>query len=287
MDSISITKKVDRKNLVLRYIILSFCMFCSALLFNLVQLPTNLVSGGTSGVAIILDEIFHFNPAITILSLSIVLLLFSFVFLGFAKTTGSVVATILYPVFVDLTEPIVTQIPIDTSDLLLIAIFVGVASGIITGITYKIGFNDGGFSIVSQILYQYFHISISTSSLYINGIIVLVGGAIFGWTMVMYAVIVIYIKSVLMDRVILGISHNKTFYVITSEEERVKQYIMKELKHGVTVFPVKGGFESKRRHVLMTVVPNRDYFKLTEGVKEIDASAFFIASDSYQASGGE
>ena len=217
MDSISIIKKVDRKNLVLRYIILSFCMFCSALLFNLVQLPTNLVSGGTSGVAIILDEIFHFDPAITILSLSIVLLLFSFVFLGFAKTTGSVVATILYPVFVDLTEPIVTQIPIDTSDLLLIAIFVGVASGIITGITYKIGFNDGGFSIVSQILYQYFHISVSTSSLYINGIIVLVGGAIFGWTMVMYAVIVIYIKSVLMDRVILGISHNKTFYVITSE----------------------------------------------------------------------
>lgn len=108
MDSISITKKVDRKNLVLRYIISSFCMFCSALLFNLVQLPTNLVSGGTSGVAIILDEIFHFDPAITIFALSIVLLLFSFVFLGFAKTTGSVVATILYPVFVDLTEPIVT-----------------------------------------------------------------------------------------------------------------------------------------------------------------------------------
>ena len=80
MDSISITKKIDRKNLVLRYIILAFCMFCSALLFNLVQLPTNLVSGGTSGVAIILDEIFHFDPAMTILALSIVLLLFSFVF---------------------------------------------------------------------------------------------------------------------------------------------------------------------------------------------------------------
>ena len=96
MDSISITKKIDRKKLVLRYIILAFCMFCSALLFNLVQLPTNLVSGGTSGVAIILDEIFHFDPAMTILALSIVLLLFSFVFLGFTKTTGSVVATILY-----------------------------------------------------------------------------------------------------------------------------------------------------------------------------------------------
>lgn len=223
----------------------------------------------------------------TILTLSIILLFFSFVFLGFSKTTGSVVATLSYPLFVDLTEPIVRQISIDTSDVFLIAILVGVVSGIVTGTTYKIGFNDGGFSIISQILYQYFHISVSTSSLYINGVIVLVGGAIFGWTMVMYAIIVIYIKSILMDQVILGISNNKTFYVITAEEEQVKQYIMKELKHGVTVFPVKGGFEEKRRHVLMTVVPNRDYFKLTEGVKEIDASAFFIASDSYQASGGE
>lgn len=287
MDSISITKEVNRKNLVLRYMILVFCMFCSALLFNLVQLPTNLVSGGTSGVAIILDEVFHFDPAMTILTLSIILLFFSFVFLGFSKTTGSVVATLSYPLFVDLTEPIVRQISIDTSDVFLIAILVGVVSGIVTGTTYKIGFNDGGFSIISQILYQYFHISVSTSSLYINGVIVLVGGAIFGWTMVMYAIIVIYIKSILMDQVILGISNNKTFYVITAEEEQVKQYIMKELKHGVTVFPVKGGFEEKRRHVLMTVVPNRDYFKLTEGVKEIDASAFFIASDSYQTSGGE
>lgn len=287
MDFVHITKIIDRKNLFFRYIILLFCMFCSALLFNLVQLPTNLVSGGTSGVAIILDEVFHFDPAWTILLLSFFLLILSFIFLGIPKTAGSAVATISYPIFVNLTEPFTSQIIIDTSDLLLIAIFVGVVSGIITGITYKIGFNDGGFSVVSQILFRYFHISISMSSLYINVIIILFGGLVFGWTMVMYAIIIIYIKSLLMDRVILGISHNKTFYVITAEEERVKQYIIKELKHGVTVFPVKGGFELKRRHVLMTVVPNRDYFKLTEGVKAIDSSAFFIASDSYQAIGGE
>lgn len=62
---------------------------------------------------------------------------------------------------------------------------------------------------------------------------------------------------------------------------------MNSLKHGVTIFDVKGAFLEKKRKVLMTVIPNREYFKLKEGIKEIDEKAFFIVTDSYQVYGGE
>lgn len=283
----NILEKIKKKHLVYRYFVLVMCMILSALSFNLLQLPTNIVSGGTGGVAIIIDHVFGFNPSLTIFVISSILLVISFIILGPEKTSGSVVATILYPLFVELTLPIVTLISIDTSDMILISIFIGIINGVIQGFTYKVGFSSGGFAIVSQILYQVKKISAATSSIIINGIIVIFGGLIFGWTMVMYSAIIIYISSIVMDKVLLGISKNKTFYIITKKESIVKDYVLKTLGHGITIYSVKGGFEENRKHVLMTVVPNRDYFKLTHGVKEIDESAFFIVEDSYQTSGGE
>ncbi|OLA93623.1 MAG: hypothetical protein BHW64_06295 [Candidatus Melainabacteria bacterium LEY3_CP_29_8] len=74
--------------------------------------------------------------------------------------------------------------------------------------------------------------------------------------MVLYAAIILYIYSVVLDRVLIGVSKNKALYIITSKEEELCNYIMKDLKHGVTIFDVKGAFLEKKRKVLMTVIPN-------------------------------
>ena len=90
-----------------------------------------------------------------------------------------------------------------------------------------------------------------------------------------------------MDKVLLGVSNNKAFYIITSEEEKIKDYILKTLEHDVTIFDVKGGFKAQKRKVLLTVVPTRDYYRVTEGIKLIDKDVFFTATDSYQVEGGK
>ena len=152
---------------------------------------------------------------------------------------------------------------------------------------YKTGFSNGGLPIISQILYEKFKIPISKSSLIINGVIVIMGGVFFGWTMVMYALIVLYINSFMLDKVILGVSKNKAFYIITNKDLLVKNYIIEKLGHSVTVFDVKGGFLEKKRKVLLTVIPTREYFSVTEGIKSVDSDAFFLACDAYQVEGGK
>ena len=72
------------------------------------------------------------------------------------------------------------------------------------------------------------------------------------------------------DKVVLGISDNKVFYIITDKDEEIKTYIMDYLKHGVTIFDVKSGYKNKNDNVLMTVLPTKDYYRLREGIKEID-----------------
>ena len=166
------------------------------------------------------------------------------------------------------------------------SILIGILLGITNGLMYKVGFSNGGLNIISQILYKYFHISLGKTTMVINFIIVLIGGFYFGYNMMLYAFIIIYISGVTIDKVILGISKNKAFYITTSKEAKVKEYLINTLHHTVTIFDVKGGFLEKKRKVLLAVVPTRDYFKLKEGIKEIDSKAFFVVTDAYEVKGG-
>lgn len=280
-----IMKSIKRKNLLIRLGILCIALFISAISFNLLQLPINLVTGGTSGVSIITNHLFNIKPSYMLFGLSLTFLILSVIFLGIEQSSGAILATFLYPLFVDITSKVTEFIKIENSDMLLLSIFIGIIAGITNGLIFKVGFSNGGFNVISQILYKKKKISISTSSFLINLIIVVTGGYFFEWTMVMYAIIVLYINSIVVDRVLMGISKNKAMYIITHNEEEVKEYILNDLNHGITTFDVKGGYNNEKRKVLMTVIPNSEYFKVTEGVKSIDKKAFFIVTDSYQVFG--
>ncbi|MCI8347191.1 MAG: YitT family protein [Bacilli bacterium] len=277
---------IKKKKLISRYVMLVITLLISAFLFNFLIVPTKIVTGGVNGVALLMNHLYDFDNSVVILGVSIILLIFSLLFLGLERTSGSIVATILYPLLVKVTSLLTENIHIDTSDMVLIAIFIGVIGGLANGLMYKTGFSNGGLPIISQILYEKFKIPISKSSFVINGTIVFVGGMFFGWTMVMYAMIILFINSFVLDRVMLGVSNNKAFYIITSQSEEVKTYIIKHLKHSVTVFDVKGGFMERKRMVLLTVIPSREYFRVTQGIKEIDSDVFFLTCDAYQVEGG-
>ena len=198
--ALSILETIHKKKLIRRYLLLIISLFISACYFNLLQLPSRIVTGGTSGISIILNSFFDIEPSKVMFILSLILLLIGFTFLGFEKISGAIVSTIVYPIFVDLTANIGNYIQVDLSDKILISIFLGVLSGVTTGIVYKVGFSNGGFSIISEIISKYKKVSISNTSFMINLIIVILGGLSFGWTMVMYAVIVLYIYSIVLDR---------------------------------------------------------------------------------------
>ena len=277
---------VNRKKKIQRFIILSISLFISAILYNIFLLPLNLVVGGTNGVATITHAVYGLNPALIIFLLSAACLVVSILYLGFEKTMTTIAATIMYPLFVELTSPLQQFTPKD-ADTLLVVIFAGVLGGIASGLIYKTGYNNGGFSIIAQTLYEKKKVSISTANLFINGSIVILGASIFGANNALYAIIYLYITSIVTDKVLLGISNNKAFYIITNKEEEVNDYIMKTLEHSVTVFDVKGGFLEEKRRVLLTVIPSREYYRVTEGIKEIDNDVFFVVTDSYQVKGAK
>ena len=282
-----IKELILKKNRLVRIILILLAILLSAIVYNLFLLPLSLVTGGTGGIATITHYLYDIDPALMILILSLACCIISFMYLGVERTTGTLLASFLYPLMVKMTSNISTQFMIDTSDILLVVLFAGVLSGVANGLMYKSGYSNGGFPVISQVLYEKFQISIAKSSMIINVIIVLVGAFFFGTTNALYAIIYLYINNIVMDRVLLGISTNKAFYIMTHKEEEIKDYIINNLHHTVTTFNVKGGFLEDKRKVILTVIPSSDYYKLTEGIKTIDKDAFFVATDSYQVEGAK
>ena len=275
-----------KKNLY-RYLVLLVCLFFSALVFNLFLYPTHLVTGGLNGVTVIITHLVDISPSLVLLIGSVMLLILSFILLGKEETLASILATFFYPFFVSLTAPLARYIIIDTSDLILMSLLIGILLGITNGFMYKVGFSNGGLNIISQILYKYFQISLSKTTMVINMIVVLLGGVFFGFPMVLYAFIIIYISRLVMDKVLLGISSKKAFYIFTTKEKDIRDYFINTKHHSVTIFDVKGGFLKKKRPMMLAVVPSREYFKITEGIKTLDPKAFFVASDAYEVKGGK
>lgn len=278
---------INKKSYLKRFIQFFLGCFIIALAYNIFIAPNNLVPGGVGGIAIILNRFFNINNSLSILIMNLILILISYFLLGKEKTRASILGTILLPLLIAITENINYIFKINTSQVLLSAIFGGILYGFGAGLVFKAGFTTGGTDIINQIISKYCKITLGKSMLFSDGLIVLSSGLFFGINSMMYSIIILYIISLISDRVVLGISDSKIFYIITDREEEIKNFIIKYLNHGVTVFKAKGGYSKNKENVLMAVLPTKDYYRLKEGIKQIDKDAFFIVTDTYEVFGGE
>lgn len=267
--------------------VLIFLMFISAIKYNLLINPAKIVAGGTNGLSILLESIFKWNPAVSILVIDVAILLVALLLKEYELTISAVLSSFIYPFFIQITSSINGAINVGSKDMFIIAVFSGIITGIITGITCKLSISQGGIVLISQLISKNKKKSTSKVNLLINLLIVICGGYIFGIYNLMYSLVYLYSSKIATDKIILGTSQKKLFKIITTKDDEIIKYITEDLNSGVTTFTTKGAFNEKKRTVIMTSVTNRDYFRLKEGVREIDKDAFVVITDSYQVKGGK
>lgn len=265
-----------------RFIYLNFGLVLCAIAFDLFFDPLNIVIGDSGGIAVIFEKLMNVKPSITILVVYLIMLLISLLFLGKETTINSIYATFAFPLYIELFKDIPRYITIDYSHLLLSCVVGAVISGVGLGIIYRNGYTTGGLDVLTQFMETKMGISIGTAGSIVNGIILLFGIYVLGFTQTFYALIIIYIIGVVIDKVVLGIHDNKTLMIITDKEEEIKEYIFEVLHYKTTIMDGKGGYSAENKKVVMCVVSTKDYFKIKEGVLLIDNTAFMLVSDAYE-----
>ncbi len=285
-DDNKIVKEVYSNDRLKRYSLFFLGVLIQAIAFNVFILPSDM-SFGVSGIAVVLKQLIGLDPAFVILLANILLVIASFVYLGKSVTNKTIVGSILYPLLVELTVFLPGIINLGDTEPVIIALSGAVLYGIGCGFVFKTGYTTGGSDVLKQIISQYGKKSMGQATLYVEGLIVTLCLFVFGWQAFIYSLISLYVISFLTDKVILGISKYKTFQIITDKEKEVKQFILNQLHHGVTVLDSHGGYTGNKKKILLCTIPTKQYFILKEGILQIDKKAFFIVTDTYEVKGGE
>lgn len=281
----TIVDTIKKKNIGKRYLMLILGCLIVAFSFNLFFLRYGIVCFGVSGISIVFNE-FGVNPSLFILISNVVLMIIAFFVLGYENMKNQLVGALSYPIFVSLTELITKHIDLGNTEMVVIAILGGVFAGIGYGLIYKSDFSTGGTDVIIGIICKYFKISMGNASLIVNGIIVLIGKIVFSWDIVLYAILVSYLISVFTDKVLLGISKCKAFYIVTDKknDELIRKFLLSIDGVGTTIIDAEGGYSNNEETLLLAVVPSRSYFIVKDGLKEIDKNMFFLVCDSYEVS---
>lgn len=281
-----IIEQLNTKDRAERCAIFIWGVMIYAIAFSLFFSPRNIVTGGSTGLSIILKYIFYVDTSITVFGVSFLLLIVGYFLLGKRYAVKTFFGVIMLPIFMKFSTIFQGYFDVSELSLFLIVVFGGVLMGLGNGMIVRSGYSVGGFQTIYQILYKYLGISIGKSTLWINGVLVVVSGFFFGFDNSLYAVIGLYVSSVVTDKVMLETSSTKTFYIVTEKEKEISQYVKENLGYGITVMNGRGGYTNDKKKVLMCAIPTRQYYLLKEVIKGIDEDVFFLVTDTYEIYNG-
>lgn len=257
----------------------------SALAYNLFLLPNKLVYG-VGGIAVMLKSLFGWNTNIVITTGCVCLLIMSYIFLGPKQSSKSAVGSIMYPIMVYLMSLVIPYLPSSDIEPIVATVCGAAMTGLGIGLVMKAGYTTGGTDILNQIVAKYGKKSLGTAMLLSDGLIIVCSLFVLGMSEFIYSIISVYIISMVIDKVLLGISDSKTFYIITENETSVKKFIMAELSHGVTVLDGRGGYTGDNKKVIMCIIPTKEYVTLKEGILKLDPEALLLITDTYEVYNG-
>ena len=277
-----------KKSQILEYITIILGTGLMALAINSVFDASGMVTGGFSGVAIILKAwsqgiIDGGIPLwVTNMGLNIPLFLIGWKIHGFSFVKKALVGEISLSAWLAV-QPV---LHLAGDDLLLAALYGGVIQGMGIGLVFLGGGTTGGTDMMAAIIQKYLqHYSIAQIMQVIDAGVVLVGMYVFGVQRALYAIIAVYLVTKVSDGLIEGLKFSKATYIITSKPEEISEMILNDLDRGVTGINARGMYSGQDKLMLFCVVNKKEIVLLKEKIDEIDPSAFVIVTDAREVHG--
>ena len=244
---------------------------------KLFLLPANLMSCGTTGIALVVNHFTQIPMSAFILVFNMVMLAVGWMVLGrqFAMTT--VLSSVLYPAILEILNRTLGDVVV-TENILLNLLFAGMGLGISLGIVIRGGASTGGMDIPPLILKKFFHIPVS-ASLWIFDFCILLSQMFFHPAEdLLYGILLIIVISVSLNKVMLLGTSRTEVKIISRKSGEIRDAILSKVDRGVTMLHGQGGYERQGTEVILSVVSNREMPKIQQLARSIDPDCFMIIS---------
>ncbi len=280
--------RITKKERAVDYAHILFGTGLMALSANLFYTPSNMVPGGFTGLAILLEEVTKgvveggipvwlgnviFNIPLIILAIAI---------RGWFFMRRTFIAAVLFTGWLY----VIPETGLVPDNLFLTAVIGGSVMGLGLGIVFLGKATTGGTDTVAALI-QHFFPHLKTSSIFpvLDGVVIALSAWIFGLESSLYAVVSVVLSSIVAERVIAGFKNSLMAFIISAKQQVIAERVMKELERGVTQISAKGVYTQTERPMLLCAVSTKEASVLKDIVSEEDPTAFFILTDASEIRG--
>lgn len=246
--------------------------------------PAGLVTGGVSGLAIVVRYVTENRIPlwITNLVLNIPIFAFAWYIEGWKRIVRAAISWLLMTAEL----AFFPDYELVSDNLFLVSIYGGILFGIGAGILISAKATTGGTDMLANTIAQLFrHVSVGTWIQVFDGIVVILGAFVFGITNTLYAIISVFICGFMTDFIIDSGKKAKMVLIISKAPDEIKEQILMEMDRGCTILNGEGAYTGQERKVVMCVCSNKDVFFIKDIVKDNDPGAFFIIATVSEAMG--
>lgn len=256
--------------------------------------PFDLVTGGVSGLAVIINEMSggHISVDVSVTIITWDLFFLGLIILGKSFSLRTLCSTIVYPLFLHFSLKLVEWIPFLQLDvnsevnMLLAAIFSGVLVGAGCAITFIAGGSTGGIDILAFILAKYTHIKSSVYVFVIDGTIVVLGFLFFKQLpLCLMGIISAFIVAIVIDKIFLGESKVFMAYIVSDKYEEITSLIQTKIDRTTTIIDCEGGYSKQNKKMLAVCFTMSEYNGLMEIVSSLDKHAFMTINRAHAING--
>lgn len=249
------------------------------------KIPNGFVTGGVSGIGTLLGKTTPISAAAWIWILNIFLMLLGFLLLGKQNGIKTFYCSMLYSAIIYVFEIILPlSAPLTDQPFMELA-YAMLLTAIGSALIFYCDASAGGTDIVALILKKFTDINVGKALLAVDFAVAVSSFFVFNIKIGLFSMLGLFAKAFIVDGIIDSLSSCKYFIVITSETEEITDYIMKTLRHGVTVHKVVGAYTNDEKTMIHTVCKRIEAIKLKSKIKEIDPKAFTIISSSSEIIG--
>jgi len=259
--------------------------FLYALTVQLFLVPSSLVTGGTTGMALAVNHLTGLPISYFVLAFNVLMMLLGYAVLGkkFALTT--LASTFLYPLFLEICERVLGNCVL-TDDLLLCTIFSGLGIGAALGIVIRAGASTGGMDIPPLVLRKLAHIPVSVSMYAFDVCILLAQALIRPAENILYGIVLVMIYTIVLDKMLLiGRTRTEVKIVSLNHHREICDAILHKIDRGVTLLDGEGGYLHGKTQLILSVISNRELIKLEKVVHDIDPECFMVVSRVSEVTG--
>ena len=254
--------------------------FLLALGLDIFLAPSNIVTGGVTGIAMIINAFTQWPIGLMVIVMNVPLFLVAWRHFGLDFLISSLAGMAISSAFVDLFA--LTGLVL-TRESMLASVIGGVIKGVGLGMIYYTGATTGGIDIVAKLLRKRFsQLNFGTIVLMLDAAIILIYALVIGnYDSAMYSVITMFVVTKVIDLVLYGLDTSCACYVISEKSEAMARELTSGHVHrGVTILEGEGAYSHKRKHVILCVIKRNQIPELRRTVQELDKDAFVIVTDA-------